>query len=144
MRGARFAIRRARPEEIAEAAALYERVATATLHWIPPGVHTAPAFIRQAEHEIVFIALAGNRLIGIAALYEPESFLHSLYVDAGWQGRGVGTALLAAAAEAAPGRLSLKVEERNRRARAFYAAHGFVEGERGCDSGSAWIRLSRG
>lgn len=143
MRGAAFAIRRLRPEELTEAAALYERVATATLHWMPAGAHTAAGFVKQAEDEAVFVAVAGRRIVGIAALYEPDSFLHSLYVDDEWQGRGVGTALLAAAAEAAAGPLSLKVEVRNGRARAFYAGHGFAAREYGEADGSAWIRLQR-
>lgn len=143
MRGTGFAVRRLRPEELTEAAALYERVATAALHWMLPGTHAAARFIEQVRDELVFVAVARGRLVGLAALYEPESFLHSLYVDRGWEGVGVGSALLAAAEEAAPGPLSLKVEERNRRARTFYTRRGFVEGGRGEEAGSAWIRLHR-
>lgn len=143
MRGARFAIRRMRPEELGETAALYERVATSTLRWMPAGTHTAVRFIEQAREETVFVAIADRRVVGLAALYEPESFLHSLYVDEPWRGCGVGTALLAATAECAPFGLSLKVEERNHYARRFYAWHGFVCRERGEKSGSAWIRLVR-
>jgi GNAT superfamily N-acetyltransferase len=144
VRGAVFVVRRVRPDELGEAAALYERVATSTLHWMPAGTHTAAGFLSQAGDETVFVAMARGRVVGLAALYEPESFLHSLYVDAAWQGRGIGTALLAVAAEAASGPLSLKVEERNGRARTFYERLGFAEGVRGEEAGSIWIRLTRG
>lgn len=143
MRGARFLVRRVRQEELGEAAALYERVATATLHWMPAGTHTAAGFLNQTADETVFVAMARGRVVGLAALYEPESFLHSLYVDTAWQAQGIGAALLAAAAEAAPGPLSLKVEERNTRARTFYARLRFAAGERGEEAGSTWIRLTR-
>jgi GNAT superfamily N-acetyltransferase len=132
-----------RPEELDEAAALYERVATATLHWMPAGSFSAAVFAEQAADEIVFVALADRRIVGLAALYQPDSFLHSLYVEAPFRGCGVGTALLAAASEAAPGPLSLKVEVRNARARQYYAGQGFAEADRGEEGASAWIRLVR-
>jgi ribosomal protein S18 acetylase RimI-like enzyme len=57
--------------------------------------------------------------------------LARLYVERGWQGRGVGESLMDAAIEAARARggrtLWLGVWEHNPRARAFYARRGFRE-----------------
>jgi GNAT superfamily N-acetyltransferase len=58
---------------------------------------------------------------------------------------GVGAALLDHVAAVADGPLSLKVQEPNARARAFYDREGFVCIEHGRDPGSdvAWLRLVR-
>ncbi|MFO1235672.1 MAG: GNAT family N-acetyltransferase [Alphaproteobacteria bacterium] len=137
-------VRRAAPEELPEAAALYERVARATLPWLPPESQSAATFLEAAAEEAVFVAVAAGRIVGLAALYEPEHFLHSLFVDADWQGQGVGLALLKAAASAAAGPLSLKVQLRNTGARRFYAREGFQEADGGGEGDAAWVRLVRG
>lgn len=128
---------------MAEVAALFERVARATLHWLPPEANTAAGFLKQAEEETVLVAVAGSAVVGVAALYEPTAFLHSLYVAPAWQGRGIGAGLLEAAGAIAPAPLSLKVEIRNEHARAFYAQHGFVERGGGCEGASDWLLLMR-
>ena len=143
MSGAAFHIARARHHDLAEAAALYHRVATATLHWMPPNSFTPAVFKEQARYETIWLAWEEGRIVGVAALYEPDSFLHSLYVDAGRQGRGIGLALLNTVAAAARDPLSLKVEAQNLRARRFYAREGFSERETGMSDGSEWILLSR-
>lgn len=143
MSGAAFHIARARSHDLDEAAALYHRVATQTLHWMPPNSFTPEVFLEQALHETVWLAWEARRVVGLAALYEPDSFLHSLYIDAAHQGRGIGLALLNTVAAAAREPLSLKVEEQNHRARRFYAREGFSEIETGVTDGSRWILLSR-
>lgn len=143
MSAAAFHIARARHHDLAEAAALYHRVATQTLHWMAPNSFTPAVFLEQARHETVWLAWEEGRIVGLAALYEPDSFLHSLYVDSSHQGRGIGLALLNTVASAASGPLSLKVEELNAGARRFYAREGFSQVECGVSEGSRWILLSR-
>lgn len=143
MSGAAFHIARARHHDLDAAATLYSRVAKATLHWLPPGGFEPQVFLEQARFETIWLAWEHGRIVGLAALYEPDSFLHSLYVDFPAQGRGIGLALLDTVAAAAPGPLSLKVEEQNIRARRFYAREGFRARETGISDGSRWILLSR-
>lgn len=144
MSGAAYDIRCAGLGELGDAAALYERVATATLPWQKPGTHTIAGFLQQSENETVWVAVADGAVIGLAALYEPESFLHSLFVDFAWQNRGIGKALLDIVAEAAEAPLSLKVEARNHDAVRFYHREGFHIVELGETDGSQWLRLARG
>lgn len=143
MSGAAFHIARARHHDLHDAAALYSRVAKATLHWLPPGGFEPEVFLEQARFETIWLAWEHGRIVGVAALYEPDSFLHSLYIDAHAQGRGIGLALLNTVAAAAAGPLSLKVETQNVHARRFYAREGFMELARGVSDGSEWILLSR-
>jgi GNAT superfamily N-acetyltransferase len=138
-------VRRATADELPACAALYERVLNETFTWMPPRYHRAPELLRHALVEEVYGAFRGEALAGIAALYRPDNFLHSLYVDAAHRGRGLGKALLEHVARAADGPLSLKVSVPNLRARAFYLREGFKVQEEGRDPppGVGWLRMSR-
>lgn len=135
-------VRRARFDELAACASLYVRVLTDTFTWLPPERHRASDFLAAARDEEVFVAVEAGRILGLAALYRPQAFLHSLYVTE--RGRGVGKALLDHVAAAAGGRLQLKCQAANLRAQAFYAREGFRCTEAGEDGGVAWLRFERG
>jgi GNAT superfamily N-acetyltransferase len=136
-------LRRARSDELGACADLYVRVLSETFTWMPPERHRREDFLRAAKEEEVYVALDGGRILGIAALFRPQNFLHSLYVDA--RGLGVGKALLDHIAAQIQGPLSLKVQAPNVRAQAFYRREGFLCTEHGRDPGSdiAWLRLVR-
>ena len=115
----------------------------ATFTWMDPALHRAADFLEHAREEEVYAAFEAGELLGIAAFYRPANFLHSLYVER--RGRGVGKALLNHVCRTADGPVSLKVQEANVRARAFYRREGFRLVERGRDPppGVAWRRLRR-
>lgn len=137
-------VRLARPEEIAECAALYERVARETFTWFPAEAIQAATFVEDAKLEEVWVAVIDGVVVGLASLYRPDRFLHSLYIDAAARGRSVGLALLNAAREAAGGPLSLKVQKLNTRAIAFYRREGFeIVGEGEPEApGGGWFRMA--
>ena len=135
-------VRRARPDEMAACARLYVRVLSDTFTWMPPERHREADFLAAAREEEIYVAFEAGRLVGLAALYRPQLFLHSLYVIE--RGRGVGRALLAHVSTAAGGRLQLKCQAANLGAQAFYAREGFRCTETGEDGGVAWLRFVRG
>jgi ribosomal protein S18 acetylase RimI-like enzyme/chorismate mutase len=65
-----------------------------------------------------------------------DDWLHSLYVDPGVQGRGIGSALLDLTRSLRPDGFCLYVFESNEPARAFYRRHGLLELERTDGSGN--------
>lgn len=134
-------LRRARAEDLAACAQLYVRVLTDTFTWLPADRHRESDFLQAARDEEVFVAVRDGVLVGLAALYRPQNFLHSLYVTE--RGRGVGKALLAHVAAAADGPLSLKCQTANRRAQAFYLREGFRCAEAGRDGDVPWLRFVR-
>jgi ribosomal protein S18 acetylase RimI-like enzyme len=137
-------IRRARPDEMSACAALYVRVLTETFTWMAPDRHSTDDFLGAARDEEVYVAVDDDGLIiGLAALYRPDSFLHSLYVDD--RGRGVGRALLDHICRLADGPVSLKCQTANTRAQAFYLREGFRIAGYGADPppGTAWVRMIR-
>ena len=132
-----------RAEELAACADLYVRVLRETFTWQPPERHHREDFFRAARDEEVYVAVEDGKILGLAAIYRPQNFLHSLYVDV--RGRGVGKALLDHVSGLLDGPLSLKVQAPNHKAQHFYAREGFTCVERGRDPGSdvAWLRLVR-
>jgi len=134
-------VRRARPEELADCARLYVRVLSDTFTWMPPERHREADFFAAARDEEVFVALEAGRLVGLAALYRPQAFLHSLYVTE--RGRGVGKALLDAVSATCRDGMQLKCQAANKLAQAFYLREGFRCTEAGEDGGVAWLRFVR-
>jgi GNAT superfamily N-acetyltransferase len=136
-------VRRARLEELPIAAAIYQRVLRETFTWLPASSHNAQDFLNWARDEEVYVAVDKGRIIGVAALYRPGDFIHSLYVAE--RGRGVGKALLDHLQSVAKGPLSLKCQTANRRAQAFYRREGFRVVEEGADPppGVPWLRMRR-
>jgi GNAT superfamily N-acetyltransferase len=137
----RLRIRPARPEELGDCARLYVRVLRDTFTWLPAERHREADFLAAAREEEFFVALEGGRIVGLAALFRPQAFLHSLYVAE--RGRGIGKALLDHVAAAAGGRLSLKCQAATLRAQGFYVREGFRCTEVGEDEGVAWLRFVR-
>ena len=135
-------IRPARADEMAACARLYVRVLADTFTWLPPERHKEADFLNAAREEDVYVAIEGGRLVGLAAIYRPQHFLHSLYVTE--RGRGIGKALLDHVSAAMGGVLSLKCQAANTGAQAFYVREGFRCTEAGQDGGVAWLRFVRG
>ena len=114
---------------------------TDTFTWMPAERHRAADFLAAARDEEIYVALEAGRLVGLAALYRPQVFLHSLYVTE--RGRGIGRSLLAHVSATAGGVLSLKCQVANTGAQAFYVREGFRCTEAGEDAGVAWLRFVR-
>ncbi len=99
-------------------------------------------FLNETEGETVLVAERRGRVIGFAAIYVPEHFLHHLYVEPRNHRKGVGSLLLSAVRDRVSGPISLKTQTENVRARNFYAKHGFAITEAGDDGNGPWVRMT--
>ena len=99
------------------------------------------AFLKETQGERLLVAEDHGAVLGFAGLYLPDDFLHHLYVDPHFHGRGVGHALVDGALDIVAGRLNLKCSLSNTNARAFYARLKFNEGDYGEDQYGDWVRL---
>jgi RimJ/RimL family protein N-acetyltransferase len=154
---AEFTIRRARPEDALEMVRLLAVVAEERdrIGTEPPVDIDARSeeFARTAEASV--IAEAGGRIVGHAHV-ERDRFgagEFGILIDAGWRGRGVGSALMLAAIEWARAqglhKLCLEVFPTNAPAIALYRKYGFVEEGRRVKqyrraSGELWDSLMMG
>lgn len=92
------------------------------------GSDPSAGYARDTQDERVLVAVdAEDRALGFVSIYEPERFVHHLYVSRPHRGHGLGTALLAAATARLAGPAWLKVDASNQAARAFYRRRGWVE-----------------
>ena len=100
-------------------------------------------FRDETLDETVLVAVLGERVVGFVAIWEPESFIHHLYVQPDSQRSGVGSALLLEACSVVTqGRVWLKTQDRNQIARDFYSARGFRSTEdSGEDEYGRWIAM---
>ena len=96
-----------------------------------PDLHTPDEdrafFEREVGSSAGWVTVEGGVVRGFALVR--EGWLNHLYVDVGWQGLGMGSALLDEAVAHVGAGLRLWAFQRNVRARAFYAARGFREVE---------------
>jgi ribosomal protein S18 acetylase RimI-like enzyme len=131
-------------DELAAAAAVYERSGRAAFSWRAPSWFVAEDFLRIAEEEEVYLARLGHSVVGLASYYVPHHFLHCLYVDPAMQSRGIGRLLVAHLRARAGGGITLKVDLENHAAIAFYEAGGWTAlsgpDDTGREAGAAWRR----
>jgi ribosomal protein S18 acetylase RimI-like enzyme len=133
-----ISVREITPRDHPACAAIFEAAWTDAFSESPRTIGVAE-FAAETRDELVIIATSGSKLCGFASIYMPDSFLHHLYVDPAQYRQGIGSILLREAMKRAPDKLRLKCQHSNNRARRFYAAQGFVEGEWGNNSYGPWV-----
>ena len=99
----------------------------------------------EIENDIVIVAARGSEIIGFASIFEPEWFIHLLFVEPALQGSGIGTALINHVERIAKGHpLSLKCQRENNLAMSYYKSLGFIEGtESGVNEYGQWVLLNK-
>lgn len=120
-------IRTAQPEDAEAIATVHLESRREAMPWLAI-VHTAHETRWWIENivlpnQMVWVAEIDHLVVGIAAL--DGHTLEQLYVLPGYQGRGIGTALLNIAMHAAGNQVELWTFQQNNGARNFYERHGF-------------------
>lgn len=105
--------------------AVFLKARDAAFFWSPPGTHLPSDFDAATDGERILVAVIAGQPVGFAALWEPDAFLHHLFVDPAFQGRGIGTLLLAHCRSHLSRTLTLKCVTANERARRFYESRGW-------------------
>ncbi|MFC4030685.1 GNAT family N-acetyltransferase [Streptomyces polygonati] len=121
-------VRTAAASDAAAIAQVHIRSREATMPYLPPRQRTdaqVEAWARDIllPRSAVWVAEAGGRIVGYAAV--EQDVLNALYLLADARRQGIGTLLLRQAQAHCPAGLSLFVFQKNTDARAFYAHHGF-------------------
>lgn len=135
-----------RPAELGDVEAINTIFAEAITHaqWLAPGAKSNPDFTKVSEGEAVVVCCdQEDDVLGFVSVYEPDSFVHHLYVAQDCQGQGVGTALLDSLNAWVPMPWHLKCVARNGSALAFYLAYGWVEENRGQGPEGPYVLLKR-
>ncbi|WP_323122293.1 GNAT family N-acetyltransferase [Burkholderia alba] len=139
-----ISVRRARAGDIPALRALYLSARRETFVWQPAAAFQLADFDMQTRDEWQWIAEHDGELAGFISLWEPDRFIHHLYVDRSRHRRGVGGALLRALPDWPATRYRLKCLCANGAALAFYRACGFAEIGAGTADDGDYLLLESG
>ncbi|MBP7140460.1 MAG: GNAT family N-acetyltransferase [Opitutaceae bacterium] len=139
-----ISLRQATPEDGTALATLFLEVRRATFVWKNPTEFTLADFEAQTVAEAITIAEnERGELLGFISVWEPDSFIHHLYVAQRFQGQGVGRMLMESLTSWLPLPHRLKYVEDNQRAGRFYRRQGWEEIGRGFSSEGPYLLLQK-
>lgn len=102
-------------------------------------------FESEVEGERILVAVLNEQIVGYVSIWEPDWFIHHLYVDPKAHRVGVGKTLVShTLALATSNQVSLKCQIANIGALHFYRSLGFTETrEVGSDEYGGWVRFEK-
>jgi len=122
--------------------ALYFRSREVAFPWANPRVLAKADFRADTLGELLAVAeTESNLLVGFVGIWQPENFIHHLYVDPEFFRQGIGKALLNHALTLIKRPARLRCQTRNKRAYRFYRYLGWRTTERGVDEIGSWIEF---
>ena len=128
-------VRKMEPYEEKSVKDLFQRVYEDTFSGM------APVFDSAVQGEQIYVALYKGSLAGIATVWEPDVFIHYLFVDREVRHKGIGRAITEALAETYKRPLTLKCLIENTEAMAFYRKTGWREVETGRSGEGPYVLL---
>ena len=129
-------VRKSEPNEMAQIIELFKTVFVDTFF------KSAPAFKDVTDGEQIYVALLDDNLIGFASIWEPDRFIHYLFVSPNARHKKVGSALIDRLAEIYGGPLFLKCLINNETGMAFYRSTGWKQIGNGNSDDGAYALLS--
>ncbi len=97
-------------------------------------------FDAATADEQLWVAECDGQPVGFAAVWTADNFLHHLFVDPDWQGKHIGSALLAQVERTFTASGTLKCLMENKNALRFYQRHGWtIEAQGASPEGRYWL-----
>ena len=129
-------VRKCEPNDITRVKALFETVFVNTFS------DHVPVFEEVTDGETIYVALLNDSIVGFASIWEPDHFIHFLFVSPAFQRKKVGSALVDRLAEIYDGPLTLKCLIKNESGMAFYRSTGWKQTGDGISEDGAYALLS--
>lgn len=104
---------------------LYRDVRLTNFYWMDLSSVTLSSFDLDTQGEIIFVAKVEGSVAGFISIWEPDNFIHHLFVGNQHQNRGVGTRLLNAVIPTLKSPVTLKCIKANTAAIRFYLRNGW-------------------
>ncbi|CDL80553.1 GNAT family N-acetyltransferase [Xenorhabdus szentirmaii] len=121
------------PEYLEALRTLYLESRTAAFTWLNTTHYLLTDFDADTEGEAIYVAIENDKVLGFISVWEPDYFIHHLYVSTGYQKIGIGSRLLDFVKSKYPHELGLKCLTNNDKATAFYESRGFIKKKRSSD-----------
>ena len=116
--------------------------ARASTEGLPSSVLSISEFRVQIEGELILGAELDGELAGFISVWEPENFIHHLFVAPKYQGKGVGSFLIQEIRKRLGTPLRLKCGANNLNARRFYETAGWQKGTTATGPDGPYINYS--
>ena len=94
-------------------------------NWLDSSPFKKDDFDRDTDCECIWVATVKDKPVGFISAWEPENFIHNLFVQPSNIGRGIGTALLDVCLKKIGRPAKLKCLENNVSAKNFYLSRGW-------------------
>lgn len=104
-----------------------------------PFLSEIPDFKIALTGEVVYEAIAERETIAFISFWEPDNFIHYLFVNPLYQSKGIGLQLITHLSEVYGKPLGLKCLSENADAVRFYKKNGFYEKYRGTTAEGEYI-----
>ena len=127
--------RKCEPDEIPQVKALFETAFVNTFF------DHAPVFEEVTDGEKIYAALLNDSIVGFASIWEPDYFVHFLFVSPSFRRKKVGSALADRLAEIYDGPLTVKCLIKNETGMAFYRSTGWKQTGDGISEDGAYALL---
>jgi GNAT superfamily N-acetyltransferase len=112
--------------------------------WLPPAAKERAKFSTDTRDEMILVAVGcTDEPEGFVSVWEPEGFIHHLYVRSCSRRKGIGVALLQALEARMPEPWRIKCLRANSAATALYRVHGWKEVSSGVSEDGAFALLER-
>jgi ribosomal protein S18 acetylase RimI-like enzyme len=135
-----FVLRDAQQTDFEQLPAIYNQ-ARESVSCFPDQPVNIREMFELIQGERVCVAELKQKIVGFVSIWEPDRFIHHLYVLPTCQNQGVGSALLQFCEQEYGASLSLKCEVANDQALAFYQNKGWIARETGVGVYGPWERL---
>ncbi|CAM3043392.1 GNAT family N-acetyltransferase [Vibrio neptunius] len=122
---------------------LYLESRQASYIWLETSDYELSDFDNDVEGEQIWVAFIEENIAGFISLWEPENFIHHLYVSPAYIRKGVGGHLIQLAKSRYP-TLSLKCMSLNKSALDFYYSQGFTCHSKAQDASGEYYLLTLG
>lgn len=111
--------------------------------WLPSTTWRLEDFDAATADEQLWVAECDGLPVGFATVWTADNFLHHLFVDPDWQGKHIGSALLAQVERTFTASGTLKCLMENKNALRFYQRHGWtIEAQGASPEGRYWLMRS--
>ncbi|KAA6440355.1 GNAT family N-acetyltransferase [Dyadobacter flavalbus] len=121
-----FTILEYTPQHTQELRQVYMQARRFAFPWIGPDTFQLHDFDAVTEDETLLVAVSQNIPVGFIAWWPPDNFIHSLFVNPSFTGKGIGKSLLNACLDKMARPATLKCLQKNERALNFYRSQGWI------------------
>ena len=135
-------IRNYQPSDHDALAGIYLQSRIQTFYWLDTTAYSLADFDADTLGETIIVALFGHEPVGFLSVWEPDSFIHHLYIHPRYVGKGIGKALLNMAASLFDVPLKLKCLKQNEHALVFYKSQGWMIIGQGEDENGVYLELN--